>query len=182
MNPLEDADSLPTWLEYVKAIGPPFVALVAACIAGFYARRQAQIAKDKLKLDLFKDRLEVFTATMAVCTKSAMTEDGALTPAEIDAFYASYFKAKFLFEGEILDFLDEIYEVLRGLGHLDEQIATTRARLGSLDEYDERGRREATVFITEKRAEKRRRRIKLLDQKGRCQKLFQGYMSYGHWR
>lgn len=182
MNPLEEADAVPIWLAYVKAIGPPFVALVAACIAGFYARRQAQTAKDKLKLDLFKDRLEVFTATMAVCTKNAMIEDGALTSAEIDAFYASYFKAKFLFEGDILAFLDEIYEVLRGLGHIDDQIASTSAKLGLLDEHDERGRRETAVFITEKRAEKRRRRIKLLDQKGRCQKLFQDYMSYGHWR
>jgi hypothetical protein len=56
--------SLPIWIEYVKALGTPLAALVAAFIGGFIAYRQMQTAKNKLKLDLFDKRVAVYKAAV----------------------------------------------------------------------------------------------------------------------
>jgi hypothetical protein len=53
---------LPLWIEYVKALGAPIVALIAACIAGGIAYQQWRTAKNKLKLDLFDRRMKVYEA------------------------------------------------------------------------------------------------------------------------
>jgi hypothetical protein len=55
---------LPLWVEYVKAVGAPFVALIAACIAGGIAYRQSVIARNKLKLDLFEKRFVIYKAAI----------------------------------------------------------------------------------------------------------------------
>ena len=46
------------WTEYISPIGIPIIAAIAAWIAF----RQFQIARNKLKLDLFDKRMEVYTA------------------------------------------------------------------------------------------------------------------------
>ena len=53
---------LPVWLEYVKALSAPVVALIAACIAGGIAYQQWRTARNKLKLDLFEKRMKVYNA------------------------------------------------------------------------------------------------------------------------
>lgn len=62
MNPVQ----LPLWAEYVKALGAPIVALIAACIAGGIAYRQWKTARNKLKLDLFEKRLQIYNAAAVV--------------------------------------------------------------------------------------------------------------------
>jgi hypothetical protein len=62
MNPVQ----LPLWVEYVKALGAPIVALVAALIAGGIAYQQWRTARNKLKLDLFEKRLQVYNACVAI--------------------------------------------------------------------------------------------------------------------
>jgi ABC-type multidrug transport system fused ATPase/permease subunit len=61
---LPQVQSLPIWIEYVKALGTPIAALVAAFIGGFIAYRQMQTAKNKLKLDLFDKRVKVYEAAV----------------------------------------------------------------------------------------------------------------------
>ena len=53
---------LPLWLEYVKALGTPVAALVAAAVTGSFAYKQWKTARNKLKLDLFEKRFEVYEA------------------------------------------------------------------------------------------------------------------------
>lgn len=62
MNPVQ----LPLWVEYGKALGAPIVALVAALIAGGIAYQQWRTARNKLKLDLFEKRLQVYKACVSV--------------------------------------------------------------------------------------------------------------------
>lgn len=65
---------LPIWVEYVKALGAPVVALVAATIAGSIAYRQWNTARNKLKLDLFEKRLKVYDAAVELLKAIAMPE------------------------------------------------------------------------------------------------------------
>ena len=60
------AVQLPLWIEYVKALGTPLVALVAASIASLIAYRQWNTAREKLKLDMFDRRMEIYTCALAV--------------------------------------------------------------------------------------------------------------------
>lgn len=61
---LPEVQSLPIWIEYVKALGTPIAALVAGFIGAFIAYRQMQTAKNKLKLDLFDKRVKVYEAAV----------------------------------------------------------------------------------------------------------------------
>lgn len=61
---LPQVESLPIWIEYMRALGTPIAALVAAIIGGFIAYRQMQTAKNKLKLDLFDKRVKVYEAAV----------------------------------------------------------------------------------------------------------------------
>jgi hypothetical protein len=47
---------LPSCVQYIQALGPTFVAVVAAGIAGYIAWRQWRTAHDKLTFDLYEKR------------------------------------------------------------------------------------------------------------------------------
>lgn len=68
MRPAE----LPLWVEYVKALGAPIVALIAAAIAAGIAYRQWSTARNKLKLDLFEKRMEVYKAAVDLIKEMAL--------------------------------------------------------------------------------------------------------------
>lgn len=61
-----EVSQLPLWVEYVKALGTPIVALIAASIAGGIAYRQWVTARNKLKLDLFDRRMAVYMSAVRV--------------------------------------------------------------------------------------------------------------------
>jgi len=65
MTPTE-AIVLPLWVEYVKALGTPVVAFIAACVAGVIAHRQWVTAKNKLKLEFFDRRMEIYKLAVEV--------------------------------------------------------------------------------------------------------------------
>jgi len=67
--------SLPIWLVYVQALGPPFVAFVFGAVAAMIAWRQWKTANDKLRLDLFDRRWKVFDAVKLMVNKSAIHGD-----------------------------------------------------------------------------------------------------------
>lgn len=62
------------WTQYISAIGIPIIAMLAALIAF----RQFQIARNKLKLDLFDKRMEVYSAVREALGNIA--RQGNLTP------------------------------------------------------------------------------------------------------
>lgn len=52
----------PHWTEYVARVSVPVVALIAAVAAGYIGWRQWGTARDKLKMDLFDRRFDVYSA------------------------------------------------------------------------------------------------------------------------
>lgn len=53
-------DQLPLWVQYVQALGPMLVAVVAAGAAGYFAWRQWRTARTRVALDLFNERFAIF--------------------------------------------------------------------------------------------------------------------------
>ncbi|WP_314435905.1 hypothetical protein [Massilia timonae] len=69
---------LPLWVEYIKALGTPAVALIAACVAGFIAYRQWITARNKLKLDFFDRRMEIYRLAISVLERIRDDDEGAV--------------------------------------------------------------------------------------------------------
>ena len=73
---------LPLCVQYVQALAPTFVAIVAAGIAGYIAFRQWRTAQDRLSFDLFEKRFAAYEATQRLIS----TLHG-LTPEDMGDFY-----------------------------------------------------------------------------------------------
>ncbi|MDM4768261.1 hypothetical protein [Pelomonas sp. SE-A7] len=95
------AGELPIWVEYVKALGTPSAALLAAAIAGYFAYRQWRTAQNKLKLDLFERRLAVHDAAVSLILKGTQN----LTADDVAAFLKAVANARWLFKQPVVDFL-----------------------------------------------------------------------------
>ena len=91
----------PHWTAYTTAIVVPIIALIAAWIAF----RQSQIARNKLKLDLFEKRLAVYETVQK--TLGTVASQGKLTPEEEVSYRAGIHPAQWLFGPEVFKYLDE---------------------------------------------------------------------------
>lgn len=91
--------------ELVKGLPAAFVALVVAGIAGLIAWRQVQIARGKLNLDLFDQRLAIFEATWSFLSK--VVNGGELDLRDGGEFTNLLPKAQFLFGLEIREYMSE---------------------------------------------------------------------------
>jgi hypothetical protein len=89
---------LPLCVEYIQALGPSFVAVIAALIAGYIAWRQWQTANHRLRLDMYERRYAIYEATKLLIEKVAM--QGQITRQDVGEFYGSIRGAEFLFDGE----------------------------------------------------------------------------------
>ena len=104
----------PHWTVYWSAFATPFVALVAAAIAASIAYRQwktaaaaVATAKNKLKLDLFERRFNVFQATSRLIVK--MTQDTVHEGKVIAMLLGETAGAEFLFDETVHRYLvDEL--------------------------------------------------------------------------
>jgi hypothetical protein len=122
----------PHWTTYVQAIGTPIVAVIAAAIAATIQYRQwktanaaAQTAKNKLKLDLFERRFDVFTAASEVIEMCSGEIDNTTKPPK-DLLYRLS-GAEFLFNQAIGDYLDgvlidEVLEILELVKERDQAL------------------------------------------------------------
>jgi hypothetical protein len=88
--------------EIAKGLPAGFVAVVAAAIGGSIAWRQYRVAADKLRLDLFEHRLEVFRR-VNLFLRSGSTADGQ---SNVDIF-RSLHEARFLFDASVAAKIDE---------------------------------------------------------------------------
>ena len=61
-----------TDLDWAKLWVTLITAIVAAAVAGFFALRQYQISRDKLRLDLFEKRMEVYNKFEALINEFAV--------------------------------------------------------------------------------------------------------------
>lgn len=94
-------DCTPHWTSVVTAIAAPAIAIIAAWIA----YRQSQIARNKLKLDLFEKRMAVYQVVRD--TLGIAVSHGKLTHEEEINFVVGTRPAKWLFGPEVFRYLDE---------------------------------------------------------------------------
>jgi hypothetical protein len=97
---------LPTWVQYVQALGPAMVAVVAAGIAGYIAWKQWKTAHDRLRLDMYQRRFAVYDAARRLINMTMIT--GQPTAEDLGAFYDGIRGAEFLFDGETKKFVHKI--------------------------------------------------------------------------
>ena len=71
-----NSENLPMWLEYVRALGTPCAALLAALITGYFTYKQWKTARNKLKLDLFEKRFKVYEAGMEIIREVVKPSEG----------------------------------------------------------------------------------------------------------
>ena len=101
--------NLPLWVEYVKALGTPVVAIVAASIAGAIAYRQLRTARNKLKLDLFDKRMAVYQNAVQLITECAWVEP--VDWARVVELTQNFPSARWLFNAAIADYLQTLEAV-----------------------------------------------------------------------
>jgi hypothetical protein len=95
---------MPVWITYAQALGTPLAALVAAAITGGLAYRQWWTAHNRLKLDLFQQRLAVYLAAQNLI--GAVLARGHASNEEIYSFAVETNVAKWLFDTDIARYLD----------------------------------------------------------------------------
>lgn len=89
------------WTQYISAIGIPIIAAIAAWIAF----RQFQIARNRLKLDLFDKRMEVYEAVREALGN--ISRQGNLTQEQQIEYLQGTRTARWLFGPEVYHYLDE---------------------------------------------------------------------------
>lgn len=91
----------PHWTAYVSAVVIPIIALIGAWIAF----RQSQIARNKLKLDLFEKRLAVYQVVREAL--GGVAAKGRLTQEQEFQYLVGIRSARWLFGSEVFDYLDK---------------------------------------------------------------------------
>jgi len=91
----------PHWTAYVTAIAAPIVAVIAAYIA----YRQSEIARNKLKLDLFERRMTVYEAVRKTLGKAVTS--GALSFEDEIQYHEGTRSAKWLFGEDVSTYLEK---------------------------------------------------------------------------
>jgi hypothetical protein len=129
----EPADEMdPQTVELITKLAGPaatvFAALTAASVAvGFgisqsrNAKRQVRIANDKLALDLFQRRIEVFTRIRSAVGE--ITRSGASSSKVEYDLIEAIDGARFLFANEVKTYLDELYRHLIELDYCNKSMS-----------------------------------------------------------
>jgi len=89
------------WTQYISAIGIPIIAAIAAWVAF----RQFQIARNKLKFDLFDKRMEVYGAVRDAL--GSISRQSSLTQEQQIQYLQGTRTARWLFGPEVFHYLDE---------------------------------------------------------------------------
>lgn len=89
------------WTQYITAIGIPVIAALAAWIAF----RQFQIARNRLKLDLFDRRMEVYSTVRE--SLSNIARQGNLPQEQQIQYLHGMRNARWLFGPEVYNYLDK---------------------------------------------------------------------------
>lgn len=94
--------SLPLWGLWLQALGP-------TCVAGavaFIAWRQWKTAKEKLTLDLFKERFDIYIQIADAVELSRWEKTAAIDACE--RIFAAKRRCRFLFGDDVTSIVDEI--------------------------------------------------------------------------
>ena len=103
---ISQAPVLPLWIEYVKALGAPFVAVVAAVIASAISYQQWRTARNKLKLDLFEKRLKVYEGCNEIISEIHLPIPFAVK--RLEDFTSTVSSAPWLFDDKVAKYVDSL--------------------------------------------------------------------------
>ena len=80
--------------------------LVVACAVAYVAWQQWQIARHRLRLDLFDRRYKVYDATRKFL--SIILREARFEEAQLFEFYAGTSDTEFLFDSAVVDYLEQV--------------------------------------------------------------------------
>jgi len=101
---------LPYWLRWINALAPLISGLATigvGVVAGWIAHGQWAINRDKLKLDHYDRRFEVYQAMRELIV--SVQSNGTTTDEELRKYLQRTRQAKFLLNAKIADFRKELY-------------------------------------------------------------------------
>jgi len=100
---------LPYCVQYVQALGPTVVAVVAALFALYIGLRQWRTAHYRLSLDMFEKRFAVYKAVKDFVFKASW---GSPTRGDFQAFAVGVRGAEFFFDGKTRDLIIKIGDMV----------------------------------------------------------------------
>lgn len=140
----------PAWsaLEYIKAFAGPVATVIASSVAGYFAyaqvqvaRSQRNIAKDKLKYDLFEKRYAVYAAIRHITGNwmDFKKENGRLGK-EVNNYISIVSEAQFFFDNRTMNQIDIINDKINHLTTLEamQEALTHKYSAFSQDVTDQR--------------------------------------------
>jgi hypothetical protein len=111
-------NELPYWVQYIQALAPTVVAVIAALFALYIGWRQWRTAHDKLSFDLYEKRLAVYEAIKKLSDIATVHVDpealhgSRVSTEDLHAFYNAIRGAEFLFDGDARKFLMTIHDMI----------------------------------------------------------------------
>jgi hypothetical protein len=101
---------LPIWVEYVRALGTPFAAVVFGFFAAWLSYRQWKISVYRYRFDLFHERYELYSALLDLF--GDIMRNNKVSAEVYSKFAVAANKAKFLFDDEIDLYLTKLTDTL----------------------------------------------------------------------
>ncbi|KQT96954.1 hypothetical protein [Rhizobium sp. Leaf453] len=118
---------VPAWIQILQALMTPLLAIVA----GYIGYRQWHTAHQKIMLDLFDRRLNVYSNVRSALTM--ITSEG-VTDQSLELLFEAEDKATFLFGEEIRSYLVDLWSLCVSLPAEDQGVL-----MRAIDEFYERG-------------------------------------------
>lgn len=127
-------EQLPEWVEYVKALGTPVAALIAAAITSLIAYRQWVTARNKLKLDLFDKRMEIYRSAIDLMSEIGY-HDSILEWDRVNQLGAPFRAARWLLSEEIANYLEDLMERGYQVAGKEKGVTATQAEASMIEEF-----------------------------------------------
>ncbi len=111
------ASTIPSWLEYVRALGPVCAAVVIGGLGVFIAWQQWRVNKAGFREKFFDRRFEVYEETSDLVGRVFSGRGDILSGEKsvqesLAEFHSARHRATFLFSGKLDDRLKEIHELM----------------------------------------------------------------------
>jgi len=90
---------LPIWVEYIRALGTPFAALIFGIVAAWFSYRQWQLSEYRYRFDLFDRRYRIYASVQEIY--SELLREDKISGENYSKFAATANEARFLFDDEI---------------------------------------------------------------------------------
>ena len=166
MNSVASAATSSFASELIKGLPAAFVALVIGAIAAFLTWRQYEVARAKLKFDLFDRRFAIFQQTWEILSEVVIRGTREKNYGLATPFNDFLPQARFLFGKDISDYLDEASTNWADLHALEAERAdlSGQERLRNI----ERARELRNWFEEE--------------AKEGCKRTFGSYLNFERWK